>query len=591
MNFHQLSSTDISPPESIFSVGSENKTFASAALGNLKYSQLIDMRSLLLLVSAILVSSLHLDIFYYSHDTPKWLIFDVATSLYIIYSLRSKALIQFSYAGAMILALSFLMLTSIWFAAHKIAGIEFTIRFINASLFAYCLLQNYTKDELTKLLIRLIFWSALAFSLIFITERYILAIDYNAGNFSPAGYINNAGALFNLWIPGLVLYIYQNRHRKIQLILSVFSLFVVVSILMEAATRGTILGLSISELVVFAMMLRTNIKKSFMFLSITTLLLIGIGIYQVSDSLQQGKLSSKISLMKQGVEAASSGRLNMFTNTVEMTVDNPFGVGINNFEYIHPRYAKPGTDDASPWVSEHYILRTPHNIVLKIYSELGYIGGTMFLALLCYLFIIAFLNAYYAGYIDKWLFVGASATLIHSMLSAVLLTPASLFFSAILFAVITARFIEHTNFKSSVKLRLPSGIKLLYLFVPVLSVLAVASEYYGYQGRINFDEDMLRTAVTLNPGNDRALLNLSQVRYQRLKDLPGSLRALDQFLSLYPYHIQGLMLKAERHYQLGELENANFTVTKLLNFYPDFAKAQRLKQLVEIKIKQKQDRS
>jgi O-antigen ligase len=61
-----------------------------------------------------------------------------------------------------------------------------------------------------------------------------------------------------------------------------------------------------------------------------------------------------------------------------MTIDNPIGVGINNFEYFHPKYAKPGTAAASTMVNEHSILRTPHNLILKLYSELGYFGGSIF---------------------------------------------------------------------------------------------------------------------------------------------------------------------------------------------------------------------
>jgi O-antigen ligase len=545
-----------------------------------------DTAKIFCVVVGMLISTLHLDVFYYSHDTPKWFVFDIATSLYVIYSLKNKQQLQYSYLGALCVALIYLMVASLWIAAHKVAGLEFTLRFVNATLFAYCLFQNYSKDRLVELLLNAIFWSAFVFSLLFITERYILFVNFNAGSFSPAGYINNAGALFNLWIPGLVLFIYQNRRQKARLVLAVFSLLVVVSILMEAATRGTIIGLSVSELIVFVMVLRKNLKQSLMFLSISTLLLLGIGLYQVSDSLQQGLLAAKIETMKDGVAEATGGRMDMFRNTMDMAIDNPWGVGINNFEYIHPKYGKPGTEQASPFINEHQILRTPHNIVLKLYSELGYLGGTLFLLFLVYFFIAAFVNAWRGGYVDKWLFVGVSATLFHTMLSAVLLTPASLFFSCLLFVVINARFVDRFKPKRDFAIRLPIPLKALYLLIPVLATTAVASEYYGYQGRVNFDGEALEKAIALNPGNDRALLNLSQVRFHRHKDIQGSLEALNRFLELYPYHIFALMLKAERHYQLNDLAGAQHTLSKLLGFYPNYQKAQRLKQIVEIKIKQ-----
>ena len=39
---------------------------------------------------------------------------------------------------------------------------------------------------------------------------------------------------------------------------------------------------------------------------------------------------------------ASSDRIIMYKNTLKMIIDNPFGVGLNNFEYIHPLYGQAG---------------------------------------------------------------------------------------------------------------------------------------------------------------------------------------------------------------------------------------------------------
>ena len=105
----------------------------------------------------------------------------------------------------------------------------------------------------------------------------------------------------------------------------------------------------------------------------TCLLTLGIGIYKLSDSLQKGRITSKIASMQGGLDS----RLNIYENTIEMVSKNPVGVGVNSFEYFHPKYAYPGTQQASSYVNERQILRTPHNIVLKVYSELGLFGGTL----------------------------------------------------------------------------------------------------------------------------------------------------------------------------------------------------------------------
>lgn len=67
---------------------------------------------------------------------------------------------------------------------------------------------------------------------------------------------------------------------------------------------------------------------------------------------------------------ASSDRIIMYMNTVRMILDNPLGVGLNNFEYIHPLYGQAGTPMASPFMNEAEILKQPHNFYLKSISEL-----------------------------------------------------------------------------------------------------------------------------------------------------------------------------------------------------------------------------
>jgi len=539
-----------------------------------------------LVLISVLISTLHFNWFYYSHDTPKWFIFDVGITLYVAYSLRKFREIQYSYIGIIVLALLYLMLISLWWAPHKVAGIEFIFRFMNSTLLVYCLLKNYSKERLTDLVLTVLFLSALCFSLLFVFERYILGSDFNVGTFSPIGFINNTSAVFNVWIPGLVIYAVKHRKQKTRLILSICTLLIVVSVLMEAGTRGAIIGLTLSELLIFLMVLRKNAKQAVLFLTITALLLLGIGIYNVSDSLQNGRLDAKLNVMKNSIGKAGETRINMLVNTWNMTVDNPFGVGVNNFEYIHPKYAQVGQTGASPFINENQILRTPHNILVKVFSELGYAGGVLFFLLLTYCFLMAVINAFKGDYIDKWLFVGVSATLFHTMVSAVLLTPVSLFFFSLFMATIVSRSeLQFVN-KGLFSLRLPAAVRLLYLSIIVLACMSALSEFYAFKGRINFNSQHLDKALQFNPQNDRALLNLSQYNYYRNKELAASLVNIDQFLSLYPYHIAGLMMKAERHYQLGELEYSKDTLEKLLGIHPKYKKAKRLEQLVSIKIKQ-----
>ncbi len=533
---------------------------------------------LLFAVVGGLISTVHISIFYYSHDTPKWFVFDCFTSLYIFFFFFKKGRqLRLSWPGSLVCILLSLSLISLWWAPHTVAGLEFFLRFFNASLLAYCLISSWSKEALTKILSWTVFWSALSFCLVFLIERYALQRPYNVGTFSPIGFINNAGHVFNIWIPCLAMFALQYRNRHKLLLSAVVILLIIVSILMEAATRGTIIGLALGELLVFAIAARRSIKKALVFLSITTLMLLGIGLYQLTDVNQDGRLSGKIALFKNSISAAAGQRIQLFENTAVMSQKEFWGVGANNFEYIHPKYAHPGTPKASPFVNEHQILRTPHNIVLKIYSELGIVGGSIFVIFLLGIFLVALRNAANGDYIDKWLLVALFATLFHSLLSAVFLTPASLFFSTILFAAI----IRRTKFSIYASAPVYKPAAIAFLIIPFLSGKLVLSEYYAFQGRQHFDKGLLEKSLSFNPQNDRALYNLSQVELRRHRNLQASLRSLDRFIDLYPYHVGGLFSKAERHYQLRQFDNAQNTLDKVLDFYPSYEKAKRLQHEIQ----------
>ncbi|MCJ8313976.1 MAG: O-antigen ligase family protein [Saccharospirillaceae bacterium] len=542
--------------------------------------------SLLLVLAGILISCIHLNYFYYSYDTPKWFVFDIITSLSIIYYFHNKQKILFSYLGLLILVFSYYMLISIIWAPNKMASVEFSLRFINAVLFIYLLAKQFNKKQLEVTFLKMCFWSALCFSLLFYFERYVLGhTNYNVGNYSPIGFMNNAGAVFNVWLPALVLYgirQYQTNNRTL-FIFCLITIIAVVSILLEAATRATIIGLITFELIVFLIVFRKTKKQAFLYLAISTILTLGMLAYKLSDSLQSDRLEGKLIGLSTNIVAASSTRIKLYKNTLNMTLDNPMGVGINNFEYIHPKYGRPGTKNASPYINEKQILITPHNIVLKIYSELGLIFGTVFVFILFYLLLQAFINALKGNHTDKWLFVGLAATLFHSMLSAVLLTPVSLFFSCMLISLILSRIQQPILKPRNSYTYIPVSIKALYFFVPVIFTTLIYSHYLSFTGYKQDNYKKMIQAIQLNPYNSRALYNLSYYELGKNRDAAQSLKYIDQFLRSYPNHISGLQIKAERHYQLKEYRQATQTIDSVLAFYPSFKTAIRLKSQINNK--------
>lgn len=543
--------------------------------------------SALLVVAGLLISTVHLPAFYYAYDTPKWFIYDVILSLYTF--LNRKLLVTIK--GGWLLILTLLCCISVFMsdfiAANTGAALEFTIHFLLALTTIRIILEKHTRTESLSLLSITVIASAIAFSSTFLIERYILGYHYDVGSFSPFGFINNMGQVFNIWIPICIfasLLMAQKKHYLLATSIAVLAI-ILVTLLMEAATRGTIIGLFLGEAVVFILMLKIDLKKALIFLSTSTLLIIGILFYSFADDLSNGRLLSKVQTIQKDLSSlqSSSGRASLFTNTARMISDNPLGVGTHNFEYYHPRYGQPGSAMSSPYVNEHQILRTPHNIVLKIYSEQGWIGGTFFVVLLLCIWLKSLLNAIYGTFSDRWQMVAITALLFHSLASAVFLTPGSLFFAVLLIASIaTPR--KREPEKNLLEIKQPLLGWMIPAFSICISASVLISSYYSHTGRVQTNVDALHKSLSFNPYNERAWFDLSHLELLQNQNTEASYQAIRKFTEINPYHIAGLYLKSEREYQTSNYHKALTTVNSLIDFYPGFAKAQRLRTAIRKKI-------
>lgn len=538
----------------------------------------------ILITASILISTIHIDLFYYEYDAPKWIVFDVFLSIYALLNFKHLRNISLNKFG---LALTCFLLTSLICsiqAPNFGEALQFIARLFLALTTGYILLSRYNTAEFKSLFITLVVYSAAAFVILFYLERYILQLDTNVGSFSPLGFINNTGQVFNIWIPVLVLatFTYIKQPRLLLFIAPV--LIAIVSILMEASVRGSIIGLFIGEGLVFLIMLWKDKTKALLFLSTSALLLIGIGSYKFIDALEGGRLSSKISELENAI-SPSNARLKLFGNTYDMILDNPLGVGTNNFEYVHPKYAQPGTSSASPYVNEHQILRTPHNIILKITSETGILGGLIFLTSLALIFFMSISNAIKGSMADRWLLASLTALLFHSLLSAVFLTPASLLFSIYLFSFISCSFNQlRTKKAPTFELQIRKEALVVPVLILLLSLSDGLSRILSFQGRHTLDSTALEQSLSFNPYNQRALFSLSHAEYRRNKDTQASLNAIDNFIALYPYHLQANYIKSERLFQLKEYQKADNQIRQLIDIYPNYAKAQRLAKVIRTKL-------
>lgn len=537
-------------------------------------------KNIFIIVLGIAVSCVHIDSFYYSHDIPKWAFFDIGLSFFIFYLAAKSGMdcAKFHTLGAINLAILLLMLASTYWASNPYAALEWTLRYGLACALVASLLHHYSAHNLTVLVRQIIVYSAAIFCLVFIIEVYILSVPRNNGTFTPIGFVNNAGHVLNIWIPVLT-YLFLSNIKKARSVFYFSLLAILVHIIIDGAIRGSIVGLFLGEILVVCLLIRKNLKMALRFLSITTLLLLSLATSQLFESLRNERLTANL--------LATGARMSMFQNTWNMTIDNPIGVGANNFEYIHPKYARTGEKGKnSPFVNTKQILRTPHNYPLKVFSEIGFIGGALTLLLYVIIGIRALKNAIFGETFDKWLLVAVIAIGFHSLVSAVFSNPASLFFSALLVSLILKRgkkFQETWYFYVPIK----KAIFTQVLAIPLLSLIWVSSNLYAFQGAKTYDADKLKQALALNPGNERALYDLSKVQYQKYRDIEGSLNSITRFIDLYPYHLKALFVKAQREIELHQLNDAKYTLNRLLTIYPTYKDAKKLQNKLNYQLNSK----
>ncbi|KZN46903.1 hypothetical protein N476_03130 [Pseudoalteromonas luteoviolacea H33] len=408
-----------------------------------------------------------------------------------------------------------------------------------------------------------VFYSSILFCIVIIYNRYWLAIPYSNANFSPIGFVNYLGQVLNIWIPILVLSIYNRRKSKVYFLLGLASLLVLMNLLLESLTRGTILGLLAAEMIVLFILLLKTKKLPLKYLSVSVAFLCAVVTFNLMKISGLSTLKGQIN----SIQELNTGRENVFSNTVDMIKDNPLGVGVNNFEYTHQKYAKAGTPNASPYVSDMRILTSPYNILLKFYSELGFLGGSLFLILFGMVFIKALLNLLKGVFIDAWIFMAVFSLYFHAMFSSVFLTPVSLFFSTLLFAVVFSR--------ESISEAKPIGMRLEWIVVPLilllgyLSFIKTVSANLTAKGYRVGNTELVEKSFELNPHDYFTSLRLYELYLMKEGNKQQALASLERAINLYPYNIYMLIKAGEVASQLGLSDKAEEYKQRALDIYPN----------------------
>ncbi|WP_054112527.1 O-antigen ligase family protein [Marinagarivorans algicola] len=532
-----------------------------------------------------LVSTVHHSQLYYQHDAPKWWLLDVALSIFVtVRIVTERANITLHIKGCLCLSVLILCGLSVFWAPNFGAAIELFLRYSVLAVALYFLIKDIQLESYSDLPFWVAFTSSCSFFVVLVIERYLLGLPYSHGAYTPLGFINHAGQVYIFWIPLLFLGTikYTGWIRYGSLILLMASAL----ILAESAVRASLLGLTGAIVLLAIVFLLKHKQKAWQAVALLGVLLCAVFIVQyfgVKGDYLAKKLERTVSASS--FNRATSNRVGMFKNTAIMIADNPLGVGLNNFEYIHPLYAKAGTSQASAFVSERRILRTPHNFLLKITSEIGWLGGVLFLILGIWVGVIAVRSVWVSNgdtargnYWAPAYCIAILALLFNALFSAVFSNPGSLWFSLILLAAIGA--LAQVPARPLCVLPLVSSVRCLMcvtaIFLMALSCASFVSQRLAYQGKKEYDPLKLERAININAYNERARYDYAVITYEQNRDTQSAIDNIQQFLMINPYHIGARFKLAQWLYQQKEYDRCKAELQNILRYYPKYKAAKNL---------------
>ncbi|MFO1368018.1 MAG: O-antigen ligase family protein [Marinagarivorans sp.] len=527
-------------------------------------------------VTSCFVATAHWSGVYYQYDSIKWWLLDIFLAAYTFIKVANCKQIAVTKFGMVVLFfIAWSLISSMW-ASHHYASLELGARYLLIASSIYFLSRDLNRESARELLLNTAIFSCLSFFLVLTTERYILKHPFQNANYTPLGFINHAGHVYIFWIP--ILFWGTFQAKKYVSILCTLLLLATLTLLADSAIRASIVGLGVACVVTAGLFWKSNRQfsiKALGLLGLLSIALLTVSISQPNDTMINTKLTRVANAPD--LNYASSDRIIMYKNTFKMIIDNPFGVGLNNFEYIHPLYGQAGTANASPFMNETEILKQPHNFYLKSVSETGWLGGALLLGVLLGLLAPAFSAK---KSIDQWsgvYLLVLCATFTNGLFCAVFSNPASLWFCLILTACYIATY-KQSSWFSGVNITTPSR-SLAFGFIAIFlgySCSNLTSQILANDGFKTQNSLKLARAVDIYPGNERAWFDLATTHFEQDGNPAEAISAMQHFLSLYPYHI-GARYKITQWYCFQrDFSHCKTEALRLLSYYPSFKPTQQL---------------
>lgn len=574
------------------------------------------------------------------NEEPKWLLLTlclVAMGLTAGYSLLKRfSDIQFrlSVSGMFLLAFYVFLAVGVFVGPNIVEG-AIRFAFWMAALGVWLSISAAVREDQRFMdwLVWLVSIGSFAFCLRY-WWSYFLDFGKPGYNihvlFSPIGHVNFTGDVLIVLLPALI-WMLVTQHHLVQRILNWFSVWTIATILLVASSRGALGAATLTSLVVLVLLIRHRnqffpIKEKLaglilpLALAATALVSSAItyvalpyhyrDLARVSATLQgEGDEKGRgVLQLTPGVEqpplAEIWAKLNpvlgvrtpMFASSTAMALDAPLlGQGTGNFYSVYPGYSNRFPDFRDPLSSARTFTTNPHNIVLQIATQNGFIAMFIFMGLLCALMIGLFIRAWKQW--DGWLAIGSGTmlgVLFDAMFNHVFFNPASMFVFALLggawWGALKAKEkladseteVGHSIAKRGVAFLLPAnatkpaaiGLMVITLILAVWPVRWIISEYNAGYGMMYMRQPDVaamynQKAYDWDAYNFRAVFGVAQASYQR-REYQQCIDYLKHFEAIYPYNPPALNMLGAAYLSSNRVEEAIAAFERTIKILPDF---------------------
>lgn len=453
------------------------------------------------------------------------------------------------------------------------------------TIFMIMTYQAFDVREKIDLLLKVILWLTAVLALIGILQ-HLIGLDIIIQRIPPASTFGNRnlGAQFMLFGLPIAVYLFWKEPKTKHKLLFASLGITLISYVIMAKTRSTILGMAIQMAILIPWILigvRYHLRKKFLKVSAVSVLCVLVSLlvafyWYFSKQVESwgGELSFE----------TINSRIPTWINSLQLIKENFFiGTGIGNWKVMFPKYSYAILDDIQ--IAVDLRMEQAHNEYIQLFSELGIVGFLLLLGVIVF-FIVEGLN-YLIRQKDEKLatqyvalvscLIGVSVTAFFSFPWHM---PVHILLTLVLLGIISQ---HHTDFFGRhFSLTVSPGIAKLITVALVLPlvVLTVWFHYSRIEG-----SDWMRLSVAQEGVSNELALRYARKAHDifpwmyeselkigmaqtNLGDVIRAERTLLSFLDRYPYSLSGLALLSQVYITEGDYGQSAIFYERMLEINP-----------------------